>query len=78
MFGNPKPAPVNVAGVDLRCQVCENDKFFHRRAQLNTAMMSLFDLDWLNPSAECLLCSNCGYIHWFVPMDWSDEPHPES
>lgn len=34
-------------------------------AQLNTAMASFFNLDWANPTAECRICGQCGYVHWF-------------
>lgn len=35
--------------------------------QLNTKTASLFNLDWINPSATCLVCDKCGFIHWFLP-----------
>jgi hypothetical protein len=34
--------------------------------KLNTATASLFNLDWANKSATCLVCSDCSYIHWFL------------
>lgn len=70
--------PVNVAGIDLRCQVCGGDRFHHRRAQLNSAVASFFSLDWLDAQAECLMCERCGYIHWFLPMTWSEAPPAEA
>ena len=60
-------APTQVAGIDLRCQFCENDRFFERKGQLNTKATSLLNLDWIDPTARCLICSNCGFIHWFMP-----------
>ena len=59
-------APIQVAGIDLRCQICEHDHFFERQGQLNTRALTLFRLDWINPAARCLICANCGYIHWFM------------
>jgi len=44
-----------------------NDRFFERQGQLNTAVASFFSFDWVDPTARCLICSNCGYIHWFLP-----------
>ncbi len=58
-----------VGGIHIRCQVCEHSRFSERKAQLNTAALSFFDLDWLNKSARCLVCEKCGYIHWFLPME---------
>jgi hypothetical protein len=46
--------------------VCACDLFFVRKAQLNTAMASFFGFDWTNPTADCLVCGRCGYVHWFL------------
>ena len=51
----------------FKCQVCENDKFFRREAQLNTSLATFFGMDWANRSAICLICSKCKYVHWFLP-----------
>lgn len=55
-----------VGGKPFRCLVCGDDKFHHRRAQLNTAVATFFNFDWANQSAECYVCAKCGYIHWFL------------
>lgn len=68
LFGQSEREPVQVQGVDLRCEICTNHTFWQREAQLNTAVASFFDFDWANPSAMCLVCSRCGYIHWFLPL----------
>ena len=60
-------APTQVAGNDLRCEICQHDRCFERRGQLNTAVASFFHFDWVYPTARCLICASCGYIHWFVP-----------
>jgi len=67
-FGNSEPEPVEVAGVELRCEICKSETFWQRKAQLNTAVASFFAVDWANPSADCYVCSRCGYIHWFLPQ----------
>ncbi|MES1022890.1 hypothetical protein ABN584_08320 [Gloeocapsa sp. BRSZ] len=54
-------------GRRLQCVVCEHDLFWRREAQLNTAIATLFNMDWANKSAICLVCDYCGYIHWFLP-----------
>jgi len=60
-------APTQVAGFDLHCEICRHDRFFERQGQLNTAVASFFSFDWVDPTARCLICANCGYIHWFLP-----------
>ena len=60
------PVPVEVLGKPLRCLVCEGGLFRTREAQLNTAMASLLNVDFANPSATCHVCANCSHIHWFA------------
>ena len=62
------PEPATIAGASLRCEICHHDRFYHRRAQLHSAVASFFDLEWTGPSAECYVCAKCGYIHWFLPQ----------
>lgn len=57
----------HVLGKELNCQVCENDTFWQTEAQLNTVVASLLNIDWVNPTGICVVCSRCGYIHWFFP-----------
>ncbi len=70
LFGKNEPEPANIPGTEdgLRCEICKNDRFWYRRAQLHTAVASFFDLEWVQPSADCFVCSRCGYIHWFLPQ----------
>jgi predicted nucleic-acid-binding Zn-ribbon protein len=58
---------VEVMGRELNCLVCGHNEFHKREAQLNTAVASFFDFDWANASGTCVICDNCGYIHWFYP-----------
>lgn len=57
---------VTIRGRDLECVVCGNTQFRHRNAQLHTALASFFDLEWLGPTADCYVCRDCGYVHWFL------------
>lgn len=59
------PARYVVSGLPVTCTHCRNDTFQHGEAQLNTAILSFFDLDFANRSANILICSHCGYVHWF-------------
>ena len=61
-----QPQPVQVAGNSLSCPVCSNDLFWTRKAQLNSAVATFFNLDWANRSATCFVCSNCTHISWFL------------
>lgn len=58
--------PVTIVGKPLQCVVCGHDHFAERKAQLNTRLATFFDFDWVNPQAECYICSRCGYVHWFL------------
>ena len=66
MFGKKAAEPVLVAGLALHCEICKHDQFWHREAQLNTAVATFFNFDWANPTATCYVCDGCGYIHWFL------------
>ncbi len=51
---------------DLKCVVCGHTHFTHRKAQLHTALATFFDMEWLGATADCYVCDECGYIHWFL------------
>ena len=51
---------------DVRCLHCTHDRFKLGEAQLNTAGMSVLGLDWLNDSADVLVCQACGFVLWFA------------
>jgi hypothetical protein len=71
---------VVIKGVVLSCHHCGSGSFTHRRSQLNTAAMTFFDLDWLNASADIYVCTDCGYLHWFLgaPVAAVTEEHDVS
>jgi hypothetical protein len=69
LFGRKEAETVRVVGVDLHCEICKHTRFYSRSAQLNTAVLSFFDMDWANTSATCYVCERCGYVHWFLPTD---------
>lgn len=68
MFRQHDPEPMVVEGHQLRCEICQHDRFFEREGQLNTALATFFNFDFANPTARCLVCANCGYVHWFLPV----------
>ena len=66
IFKKEEPQTIEVIGRELRCPVCSNNYFWTRKAQLNTAVASFFNLDWANRSATCFVCSSCTHISWFL------------
>ncbi len=55
---------ITIHGRHLRCQVCEYTRFYTRESQLTSG--ASFGQDWANSKAECFVCEQCGYVHWFV------------
>ena len=68
LFKKQEPEEVFISDKRLSCQVCSNALFWRREGQLNTSIASFLGFDWANPSAICIICSECGYIHWFMPV----------
>ena len=67
IFGREEPEPVEVLDKPLQCQVCAGGTFYTRKAVLPGAVASFFNFDWAAPSCTCVICSQCGYVHWFFP-----------
>ena len=55
-----------IAGKPVVCPHCEGQDFDLGSAQLNTAGMTLLNLDWANRSAHTLICVGCSRIEWFL------------
>ncbi len=66
-LGSDKPKQYEVEGQKLKCVICWNETFHYRKAKLVTGAAAFFDLIEMNKRANCFVCSNCGYIHWFLP-----------
>jgi hypothetical protein len=66
LFQEEEPQPVEVLENELKCPICDNQLFWTRQAQLNTAIATFFNLDWTNRSATCFVCSKCTHISWFL------------
>jgi hypothetical protein len=62
-----KTETIEAAGRVLKCLICGHDRFNKREALLNTGGMTFFGLEFMNDSAKCSVCDNCGFIHWFLP-----------
>jgi hypothetical protein len=50
----------------LSCQICKGLLFASREIKMTTTGMTLFDLDWLNRSADGAICIRCGFVHAFM------------
>ena len=55
-----------VAGKALTCSHCGGDTFREQQVLLNTWLMSLLRVDWLDSSATVLSCENCNKLTWFA------------
>ena len=66
MGDTPAGERYTVAGKTVVCTHCSHDRFVEGRAQLNTAGLTFFNLDWANRTAATLTCASCGRIEWFL------------
>lgn len=62
----------------VTCVVCKHDQFIERWLLMNTRTMTLFNLDFTNKGALCLVCERCSYIHWFHTPELITAGTPES
>ena len=60
------PESYSLKGKSIHCPHCGGDQFITGEAQLNTAFMTLIELDWIDKKATTLTCTNCGRIEWFA------------
>jgi formate-dependent nitrite reductase cytochrome c552 subunit len=67
IFGTEDPEVVEVKGRPLCCLVCQHGTFYQRSAQLHSGVATFFNLEWASPTCICVVCSECGHIHWFLP-----------
>jgi predicted nucleic-acid-binding Zn-ribbon protein len=58
---------VKISGIVLKCKHCTHDEFYRDKRMLNSGVATFLGFDWLNKSAIVYTCSNCGFIHWFMP-----------
>lgn len=59
-----------VVGKRVTCAHCGNSRFKAQQFLLNTWLLSLLRIDWLDSSATVLSCDKCGRLTWFA----QDEP----
>lgn len=54
-----------VLGKRVVCPHCSRDIFKAREILLNTWLLSLLSLEWLDPGSTVLICQECGRLTWF-------------
>ena len=54
-----------VAGKRISCSHCGGVEFSANQILLNTWLLSLLRIDWLDQSATVLTCEKCGKLTWF-------------
>ena len=50
----------------LTCLVCGHNRFHERSSLLNSRGGEFFGVAWADTKATNFICTNCGYIHWFL------------
>ena len=63
------PASIEAAmhGCDVLFHAAAYYPYHERNSLLNTRAATFFNFDWANASGLCVVCDNCGFIHWFLP-----------
>lgn len=51
---------------ELCCHHCGGQNFRKMEGKLSTSVMLFFLLGFLNRSAACFTCIDCGFVHWFL------------
>ena len=62
------PGKFEIGGKEIICPHCGNDTFAKGEGQLNTSLMTFFQLDWLDETATVMVCAQCSQIQWFGKM----------
>jgi ribosomal protein S27AE len=57
---------LEVGGKQIPCPICGHDRYWTRKALMDTRGASFFGIDWANPTAENYICVRCGYVLWFM------------
>jgi predicted nucleic-acid-binding Zn-ribbon protein len=58
-----------VVGKRVACSHCGDSSFMAQEILLNTWLLSLLRIDWLDSSATVLTCKTCGHLTWFAQGD---------
>ena len=55
-----------VVGKRVSCSHCRGTNFVAKDILLNTWLLSLLRIDWLDSTATVLTCKKCGQLTWFA------------
>lgn len=71
---NPPLVPADdghfeVGGKRVTCTHCGGTSFKAQEILLNTWLLSLLRIDWLDSSSTVLSCDKCGQLTWFAQED---------
>ena len=61
-------------GASIVCLHCGFDRFWQRRAKLNSAASEFFDLAWASEESLVLTCTMCGSMREFLPRGVTTTP----
>lgn len=67
LFGRDEPEEATVGGKPFKCVACSNDRFWEKTAVVHGGLASFMNIEWASSRATLLICSGCGYVHWFQP-----------
>jgi hypothetical protein len=65
LFTSQEPRKYEIKEKPLACHHCGNELFYLRGASLHPGTFTA-GLDWAERPASALVCSECGFIHWFM------------
>lgn len=60
------PRTYERGGKTVVCPHCGGDTFWLREGLLCTKTTSFFSAEALNPGTDCLICTSCRRIEWFL------------
>ena len=66
MMNKENSEKIYINNVKLKCKHCDHDRFYSGQYLLNTVGLTLLGIDWLNRTADVFICSQCGFLHWFL------------
>ena len=58
----------------LVCNQCQSELFFSSKYDPSKSGLNFPGLEWMNRSVDVFICSQCGFVHWFVSTLPSEIP----
>jgi DNA-directed RNA polymerase subunit RPC12/RpoP len=58
---------LDMAGRRLACTVCGNKTFRKRETVMSSRAKAFFHMEWAGEKATNYICTECGYVFWFLP-----------